>query len=168
MYTYDPTTLFYVFLNGANENMTAEQVYKLVLSGNDVQCCPVNDTASGYRLASTLGFQCEPNDDSCDCPRGGSCPECKENCQSICLNVRKAQFVYCEKHNVYWFIGSGLSSSWYDETEEIWEKNLAILNAATLVKPWDCPKCTSFKPPAPPTVRSDVNVAAAIRSQLLG
>lgn len=53
-YPYAPTDGFFVLLDGAAKQVTAQQVFQLVCSGNDVQCCKVGDTS--WASAGSLGF----------------------------------------------------------------------------------------------------------------
>jgi hypothetical protein len=46
----------------------------------------------------------------------GGCPECGS--QDGYLNIGQSHWVFCEKHQTRWCIGSNLFSSWRDETEE--------------------------------------------------
>jgi ribosomal protein S27AE len=62
----------------------------------------------------------------------GGCPQCGE---SLCVNVRKSHYGICETHKVFWPIGSGLFSSWQEENEEIWRKNIEMLKGFTEVEP---------------------------------
>lgn len=63
----------------------------------------------------------------------GDCPYCGT---SFYMNVRKSHYGYCSEHKVWWPIGSGLFSSWLEETEEEWERNAQTLSTYAEVKPW--------------------------------
>jgi hypothetical protein len=62
----------------------------------------------------------------------GGCPQCG---QGPYLNIRKSHYGVCETHKVYWPIGSGLFSSWYEEDQEVWDKNAKMLEGFTQIKP---------------------------------
>ncbi len=51
----------------------------------------------------------------------GVCPACGGQPQY--LNVGRCHWFYCEDHQVCWFVGSNLFSSWKNEDEETWRKN---------------------------------------------
>ena len=51
------------------------------------------------------------------------------------VNVRKSHYKLCEKHKVCWEVGSGLFSSWQEETEADWQRNREMLATLTMVKP---------------------------------
>ena len=63
----------------------------------------------------------------------GSCPHCMTD--PTYMNHGKDHFMTCSEHKVYWYVGSNLFSSWRDETPADWEKNAALLDTFTEVKP---------------------------------
>lgn len=63
----------------------------------------------------------------------GGCPECGGS--DGYLNVRSAHALLCDKHRVYWWIGSSLFSTWQDEDEQIWRANAAQLDRYRQVEP---------------------------------
>ena len=62
----------------------------------------------------------------------GGCPQCGEGSY---VNVHKDHYNICDKHKVYWYIGSNLFSSWQEENEEIWNSNATLLEGFQEVKP---------------------------------
>lgn len=63
----------------------------------------------------------------------GGCPKCGKS--SGYLNVHKSHYGTCEEHKAYWPIGSGLFSSWLDETESDWQRNRELLSTYEEVTP---------------------------------
>lgn len=51
----------------------------------------------------------------------GACPKCGKG--GICMNIRRSNYMVCEKDKVFWFAGDNLLSGWRDENEEIWKEN---------------------------------------------
>ena len=75
----------------------------------------------------------------CEEDRFGFCPECREpNEHQGYLNVRKSHHMVCGKHQVTWPVGSGLFSSWFEETQEDWERNAALIASYKRVEPMYC------------------------------
>jgi len=69
----------------------------------------------------------------------GSCPECfqfGEYFQITCRNINRQHFMCCDKHKVFWHIGSNLFSNWREETEEVWQENRDLLSQYTEVAEW--------------------------------
>jgi hypothetical protein len=56
----------------------------------------------------------------------GSCPVCGTS--GCYLNLGRTHVFYCEEHKIGWIVGSNLFSSWREETEEDWQRNLAKLD----------------------------------------
>jgi len=84
------------------------------------------------------------NDVICDCDCFGNCPDCRDqSAQNGCghLNIGPQHWGYCNLHKSKWYIGENLFSSWRDEGVEDWERNEALLEAATDVEPWFCDAC---------------------------
>jgi hypothetical protein len=63
----------------------------------------------------------------------GSCPECGN--ADRYLNFHRDHWFVCDEHEVRWWVGSNLFSSWRDETEEDWEANGQLLMGYRQVKP---------------------------------
>lgn len=55
----------------------------------------------------------------------GGCPECLGN--DGFLNLGSAQWFKCDRHRLAWCAGSNILSSWRDENETNWKKNLEFL-----------------------------------------
>jgi hypothetical protein len=53
--------------------------------------------------------------------RFGVCPVCGVG--DLFLNVGRTHWFCCEEHEVTWFVGANLFSSWRHEDEETWRKN---------------------------------------------
>jgi hypothetical protein len=51
----------------------------------------------------------------------GVCPHCLHT--DGYTNIGPNHLGVCDTHQVYWYIGSNLFSSWKDENEEIWAAN---------------------------------------------
>jgi hypothetical protein len=51
----------------------------------------------------------------------GVCPVCGKDCAY--LNVGRDHWFYCDEHEVCWYVGSSLFSSWRQEDEETWRQN---------------------------------------------
>jgi len=69
----------------------------------------------------------------------GMCPGCFEAGEKFgntYLNVNRNHFFYCDKHRVFWPVGSNLFSSWREQTEEDWERNISQLKNYTLINEW--------------------------------
>jgi hypothetical protein len=68
----------------------------------------------------------------------GGCPQC--GCNDGYVNAGKAHVFICREHKTSWTIGSGLFSSWRDQTEEeqrrIWDE--IGLEDFTWVQPLAC------------------------------
>ena len=62
--------------------------------------------------------------------RFGVCPECGDT--DGYLNVRKENFFLCNTCKTFWHIGS-IFSSWMEEDEGVWEKNIEKLNTYRMV-----------------------------------
>jgi hypothetical protein len=56
----------------------------------------------------------------------GNCPVCGTS--GCYLNLGRTHVFYCEDHKIGWVVGSNLFSSWREETEEDWQRNLAKLD----------------------------------------
>lgn len=54
-FPFDPAQPFWAFIDGAAKQVTAQNVYQLVCSGNDVQCCQLGENT--WVAASSLGFK---------------------------------------------------------------------------------------------------------------
>ena len=66
----------------------------------------------------------------------GVCPRCMEAgnyADQIWRNVGREHYLCCDKHNVYWWVGSNLFSNWHHETEEMRQQNAAKLTTMRLV-----------------------------------
>lgn len=63
----------------------------------------------------------------------GGCPHCGQTDGYV--NVQGAHFFICKTHQVYWWIGTNLFSSWKEEDQEIWDKNKQMLEQFTEVEP---------------------------------
>lgn len=64
----------------------------------------------------------------------GRCPKCLREVSYV--NVGRVHWGFCERHKLRWIIGVNLFSSWHDETENDWQRNLAILDTAEDVRPY--------------------------------
>jgi hypothetical protein len=62
----------------------------------------------------------------------GGCPHCGS---ASWANVGKVHWCYCPQHEVRWCIGENVLSSWQHENEEIWQKNIDMLDAFIEVEP---------------------------------
>jgi ribosomal protein L37AE/L43A len=62
----------------------------------------------------------------------GVCPEC--GFHDGYLNVRKNIWFVCDQCKTKWSGGYGLFSSWEEETEADWERNLALLDTYRTVE----------------------------------
>jgi hypothetical protein len=82
----------------------------------------------------------------------GVCPHCLKDDGYV--NVHKSHWGVCHTHKTRWSIGSGLFSSWHDETEEDWKKNEAMLRGYTKVEP-------ASDPEYPPGFAGEVSIAKA-------
>jgi hypothetical protein len=58
----------------------------------------------------------------------GGCPVCHEEPSRYC-NVGRTHFMLCEQDKVAWEVGENLFSSWRYETQDDWDRNVAMLNA---------------------------------------
>lgn len=66
-------------------------------------------------------------------PYFGGCPHCGQT--DGYLNVHKEVWFRCDRHHTKWCAGSGLFSSWMDETEADWNRNAALLAGYVELKP---------------------------------
>jgi hypothetical protein len=86
----------------------------------------------------------------------GGCPTCGRT--DGYLNVRRSNVFVCHTHKTAWCVGNNLFSDWRDETEEIWERNAALLAQYTEVEslnnpifcgpPDGCQRCGAGQPEA--------------------
>jgi hypothetical protein len=71
--------------------------------------------------------------------RFGLCPECVEagefGAEQTWANIERNHFIYCEKHQTSWRVGSNLFSSWRHESQKLWEQNAAVLEKMKEVEP---------------------------------
>jgi len=70
----------------------------------------------------------------------GFCPECfNENPLTVhqpsLMNVGADQYLICGKHEVYWYWGRNVLSSWLYEPEQTHEENRALLSKWKQVEP---------------------------------
>lgn len=72
-------------------------------------------------------------EDSPTVPYFGGCPECRTHDGYV--NVGKDHWIVCEKCKVKWHVGSGLFSSWEQETETDWARNRELLAGFRQVEP---------------------------------
>jgi hypothetical protein len=63
----------------------------------------------------------------------GSCPECGH--ADRYLNFRRDHWFVCDEHEVRWWVGANLFSSWRYETEQDWEANGQLLVGYREVEP---------------------------------
>ncbi len=71
----------------------------------------------------------------------GLCPECYEDVPY--LNVKKDHWKACEKCKTCWPISDGLFSSWQEEAEEDWQRNVEIFEGCRKVEPYYHPRVDS-------------------------
>lgn len=64
----------------------------------------------------------------------GSCGRCGY------LNVGRNHWGVCTKNKTFWAIGSNLFSSWKEQTEEEWERNIKELSEYTEISIQDAEK----------------------------
>lgn len=64
----------------------------------------------------------------------GGCPYCHR--YSGMLNIGSEHWLYCERHQVKWRIGSDLFSGWRDEPGSQWRRNAYKLAPYRVVEPW--------------------------------
>jgi len=62
-------------------------------------------------------------------------------CDLVIRNVGREHFHTCEKHGVYWHLGSNLFSGWQRQTEEDWDLSREKLKEMTLVSEVHCDDC---------------------------
>ena len=55
----------------------------------------------------------------------GACPKCGGN--DGVLNIEREHWARCDKHQLTWMVGENLFSSWRDETQADWDRNLALI-----------------------------------------
>lgn len=67
----------------------------------------------------------------------GGCPLCRRI--EAQLNVYKANYMVCHTHKTVWCVGVNLLGTWRWESEDIWERNEALLASYTEVEPLDNP-----------------------------
>jgi hypothetical protein len=63
----------------------------------------------------------------------GACPNCG-NAEAY-LNVVRDHWSVCHTHKTKWWTGFNLFSSWEDEDESVWAKNVQTLKGYTEVEP---------------------------------
>jgi hypothetical protein len=63
----------------------------------------------------------------------GVCPVCYKN--NDWLNIGKVHWFVCHDHKMAWMVGANLFGNWRRESEEIWEKNDALLANYKIVEP---------------------------------
>jgi len=67
----------------------------------------------------------------------GMCPRCFEDgeeYEAVYCNIERNHCYYCDKHKLFWVIGSNLFSSWREETEKDWRLNSEKLNQYTEIE----------------------------------
>ncbi|MBL0935529.1 MAG: hypothetical protein IBJ07_12365 [Rhizobiaceae bacterium] len=62
----------------------------------------------------------------------GGCPHCGT---ARWANVGRVHWCYCPEHEVRWCVGENLISSWRDEDESIWQRNVNMLEGFPDVEP---------------------------------
>ena len=79
----------------------------------------------------------EPKD---TCNFFGICPYCtSEDFEPVERNVERCHYLCCDKHEVFWLLGSDLFSYWRHENPAIWEQNARLLS--TLYREVECNAC---------------------------
>ena len=78
-------------------------------------------------------FNHDYNDNKKGVPELGVCPVCGGN--DGFKNVGSQHWFYCKEHKTTWCTYSDLFSSWKDESEEDWEKNMEFFSDFTTVDP---------------------------------
>lgn len=63
----------------------------------------------------------------------GNCPRCGRN--NGHLNLGREHWFICHAHKVKWCAGLNLFSGWLEETEELWQKNKALLSGYREIEP---------------------------------
>lgn len=66
-------------------------------------------------------------------PRFGLCPEC--GFTDGYVNVGRSHWFLCDVHKTRWIGGANIFSSWRDESEEDWERNVDKLSGYRRVDP---------------------------------
>ena len=97
------------------------------------------DTATAQTPAAATSSTVEPDsgfsslDDAAQHDPLGLCPICGRN--DGYLNISKNHFAVCNKHRVFWHVGTALFDSWQHENETIWQRNKEKLKGYKQVEP---------------------------------
>ncbi len=63
----------------------------------------------------------------------GGCPDCGKN--DGYTNIHRDHWFFCRKHDVKWWVGTNLFSTWMDQDESEWREAEEWLSGYTVVEP---------------------------------
>lgn len=92
------------------------------------------DVAESHAKFDTSNVAAPTEDDTDDgTSRFGGCPECGK-CDGY-YNVRSDHWHFCHTHRTKWNVAANMFSSWRQETERDWERNVSEFEGYRQVDP---------------------------------